>query len=76
MKTKSRKTHGLTSEYHFDYKKAKPNRFAKKMKNEPVIVLLDKEGTSKKSIKPLKKKTAPNKVSKPVKKTMAKKKKK
>jgi hypothetical protein len=38
---KPRKVQEMTSEYRFDYKKAKSNRFAKKMKNEPVIVLLD-----------------------------------
>lgn len=38
---KSRKIQEMTSEYRFDYKKAKPNRFAKKMKDEPIIVLLD-----------------------------------
>jgi hypothetical protein len=38
---KPRKVQEITPEYRFDYKKAKPNRFAKKMKNEPVIVLLD-----------------------------------
>jgi hypothetical protein len=46
MKTSAPKTHKLqdmTSEYRFDYKKAKPNRFAKKMKNEPVVVLLDED---------------------------------
>jgi len=31
----------MASEYRFDYKKAKPNRFAEKMKNEPVVILLD-----------------------------------
>jgi hypothetical protein len=31
----------MIPKYHFDYKKAKPNRFAEKMKNEPVVVLLD-----------------------------------
>jgi hypothetical protein len=38
---KPRKVQEMASEYRLDYKKAKPNRFAKKMKNEPVIVLLD-----------------------------------
>jgi hypothetical protein len=33
----------MASEYRFDYKKAKPNRFASKMKTEPVIVLLDED---------------------------------
>ena len=64
MKTKSRKTQGLASEYRFNYKKAKPNRFAKKMKSEAVTVLLDKEGTSKKSAKPVKKKTMAKKKKK------------
>ncbi|MCC7117975.1 MAG: hypothetical protein IT310_05565 [Anaerolineales bacterium] len=31
----------MASEYRFDYKKAKPNRFAEKMKQTPVVVLLD-----------------------------------
>lgn len=31
----------MASEYRFDYKKAKPNRFAQKMKDETVVVLLD-----------------------------------
>ncbi len=31
----------MASEYSVDYKKAKPNRFAEKTKNEPVVVLLD-----------------------------------
>lgn len=31
----------MASEYRFDYKKAKPNRFAEKMKDSPVVVLLD-----------------------------------
>jgi hypothetical protein len=39
--SKPRKVKEMASEYRFDYKKAKPNRFAAKMKNEPVIVLLD-----------------------------------
>ena len=38
---KKRKVKEMASEYRFDYKKAKPNRFAKKMKDEPVVVLLD-----------------------------------
>ena len=43
-KTPARKPHKvkeMASEYRFDYKKAKPNRFAEKMKNEPIIILLD-----------------------------------
>jgi hypothetical protein len=31
-KRKSRKNQDLASEYRFDYSKAKPNRFAEKMK--------------------------------------------
>ena len=31
----------MAAEYRFDYKKAKPNRFAKRMKNEPLIVMVD-----------------------------------
>jgi hypothetical protein len=31
----------MASEYRFDYKKAKPNRFAEKMQESPVVVLLD-----------------------------------
>ena len=39
--SKPRKVSEMASEYRFDYKKAKPNRFAEKMKDEPVLVLLD-----------------------------------
>jgi hypothetical protein len=38
---KPRKVREMSAEYHFDYKKAKPNRFAEKMKVEPVVVILD-----------------------------------
>jgi hypothetical protein len=31
----------MASEYRFDYKKAKPNRFAERMKNEPLVVLIE-----------------------------------
>jgi hypothetical protein len=31
----------MTSEYRFDYKKAKPNRFAARMKDEPLIVMIE-----------------------------------
>ncbi len=41
--TKPRKIEDMAPEYRFDYKKAKPNRFAKRMKTEPVIVLLDED---------------------------------
>jgi hypothetical protein len=39
--TKPRKTQEMASEYRFDYKKAKPNRFAKRMKDEPLVVLIE-----------------------------------
>lgn len=31
----------MAPEYRFDYKKAKPNRFASRMKNEPLIVMIE-----------------------------------
>jgi len=40
-KTKSRKIEEMASEYHFDYRKAKPNRFAESMKTEPLVVLIE-----------------------------------
>ena len=39
--TKSRKAQEMASEYRFDYKKAKPNRFTARMKNEPLIVMIE-----------------------------------
>jgi hypothetical protein len=39
--TKTRKVQEMASEYHFDYRKAKPNRFAKRMKTEPLIVVVE-----------------------------------
>ena len=39
--TKSRKAQEMSSEYRFDYKKAKPNRFAARMNNEPLIVMIE-----------------------------------
>ena len=39
--TKSRKVQEMASEYRFDYKKAKPNRFAARMKDEPLIVMIE-----------------------------------
>ena len=39
--TKTRKVHEMASEYRFDYRKAKPNRFAKRMKNEPLVVVVE-----------------------------------
>jgi hypothetical protein len=31
----------MAPEYRFDYKKAKPNRFAEQMKTEPLVVLIE-----------------------------------
>lgn len=39
--TKSRKTAGMTKEYRFDYNKAKPNRFASRMKDSPLVAVID-----------------------------------
>lgn len=39
--SKPRKTADMSAEYHFDYKQAKPNRFASRMKDSPVVVVLD-----------------------------------
>jgi len=39
--TKSCKVQEMAPEYRFDYKKAKPNRFAVRMKNEPLIVMIE-----------------------------------
>jgi hypothetical protein len=39
--TKSRKVQEMASEYRFDYEKAKPNRFAARMKDEPLIVMIE-----------------------------------
>ena len=39
--TKPRKIQEMASEYHFDYRKAKRNRFAAKMKNEPLVVVIE-----------------------------------
>ncbi len=38
---KSHKVADMASEYHFDYKKAKPNRFASRMKKIPLVVAID-----------------------------------
>ena len=40
---KTNKIQEMSPEYRFDYKKAKPNRFAEKMKSEPIIVILDED---------------------------------
>lgn len=38
---KSRKPQKMASEYRFDYKKAKPNRFASRMKSGPLVAVID-----------------------------------
>lgn len=40
-KTKTRKVEEMASEYRLDYRKAKPNRFAERMKTEPLVVLIE-----------------------------------
>jgi len=40
-KTKTRKVSDMKAEYHFDYKKAKPNRFADRMKDSPLVAVID-----------------------------------
>jgi hypothetical protein len=40
-KTKAKRVDGLRSEYSFDYSKAKPNRFAERIRPGSVAVLLD-----------------------------------
>ncbi len=39
--SKRRNVQEMASEYRFDYRKAKPNRFAARMKNEPLIVMIE-----------------------------------
>lgn len=39
--TRSRKVQDMAPEYEFDYKKAKPNRFAARMKDEPLVVMIE-----------------------------------
>ncbi len=38
---KPRKVQEMAPEYRFDYKKAKPNRFAERMKKEPLVVMIE-----------------------------------
>ena len=38
---KPHKVQEMAPEYRFDYKKAKPNRFAARMKDEPLIVMIE-----------------------------------
>ena len=39
--TKSPKVQEMAPEYRFDYRAAKPNRFAARMKDEPLIVMIE-----------------------------------
>jgi hypothetical protein len=39
--SKPRKAAEMSAEYKFDYKKAKPNRFAYRMKDGPLVVVVD-----------------------------------
>jgi len=41
--SKPRKAAEMSAEYRFDYAKAKPNRFASRMKNGPLVVVLEPE---------------------------------
>jgi len=41
VRKKARKQEALKSEYRFDYSKAKPNRFATKMRKGTVAVVLE-----------------------------------
>lgn len=42
-KSRSKESEDMLSEYDFDYGKAKPNRFAGKISEERLVVLLDPE---------------------------------
>ena len=39
--TKPRKVAEMAKEYRFDYSKAKPNRFASRMKDAPLVAVID-----------------------------------
>ena len=39
--SKPRKAAEMSAEYKFDYEKAKPNRFASRLKDGPLVVVLD-----------------------------------
>ena len=39
--TKPRRAEEMSAEYKLDYKKAKPNRFASRMKDSPLVVVVD-----------------------------------
>ena len=38
---RTRKVDEMAAEYHFDYSKAKPNRFASRMKDAPLVAVID-----------------------------------
>ena len=38
---KSRKVADMAKEYRFDYSKARPNRFANRMKDAPLVAVID-----------------------------------
>lgn len=40
---KTRSESDLASEYRFDYTKSKPNRFARRMRRDAVVVVLDED---------------------------------
>ncbi|MDP1545886.1 MAG: hypothetical protein Q8L87_07675 [Anaerolineales bacterium] len=40
---KPRKTAEMATEYRLDYSKAKPNRFASRMKKGPLVVVIDSD---------------------------------
>ena len=40
-KTKTSKVADMKAEYRFDYGKAKPNRFASRMKDSPLVAVID-----------------------------------
>ncbi len=42
-KTNRQEPNDMQAEYHFDYKKAKPNRFAGRIAKDRVVVLLEPE---------------------------------
>ena len=43
VKSAARKSQDMLPEYDFDYRKAKPNRFAGRISKERVVVVLDPE---------------------------------
>ena len=41
VKGRQQSQQGLAREYHFDYKKSRPNRFAREFASDAVVVVLD-----------------------------------